>query len=465
MTRPGSKLALVVVALAVTVAAAATAPRAGPTTGVIRVAIMTDCSGPFGLAYEATIGGAQSALAQYAGGRVVNPADPSAGVTGLTVAGRRLLIVGYGCGDASASRGLIETTRLMEELDADVMIGPLTGDEASGIARYAVSHPTKTFILGTAGSQDPTLQIAPENVFRYHGDDVQRNAGLGALAYERLGWRRAVLVVDDNSLGWTSAAGIVADFCAIGGKIMRRVYVPPSTTDYSSSMGQLLPPGQIDGYFWVVGPAGMPAALKAFAERYGRLDPSRHVVDEPLASGTDYDSVPHQLVGAYAGGLGTAPDLRTKQAKAYRAVVARWYPGLSGGTSADPFVYDYFNAAWAFVRGLRSAGGDLAKLAASMPRTSRSGYEVSDRGLIRLDGNRQAVEDEYPLQIVKGAHGKLAAVVAAQVPDVDQSFGGLFTKTSPPPGRTQPPCSKRRLPWQGKIRIVRAGVVTPEPIG
>jgi branched-chain amino acid transport system substrate-binding protein len=434
---------------------------ARPSARAVRVAIMTDCEGQLGFASEAAVGGAQAALAQYAGGRVRSSRRPSAGMTGIAVAGTQVKLVGYGCGDGTVSKAISETKRLLEGLHADVMIGPVSGDEGAAIAHYAVSHPTKTFILGTAGSQDPTLQIAPTNVFRYHGDDVQRNAGLGALVYKRLGWRSAVIVTEDDSLGWTSAAGIVADFCAVGGQIMRRVFVPPNTTDYSSAIGQLLPPDRSDGYFWVVGRAAMTMALDAFARRYGRLDPRRHVVDVPLASGTDYENLPRQLVGAYAGGFGTAPGLRTKQTRAYEAVVARWYPGLSGG---DPFVYDYFNAAWAFVRGLKAAGGDLSRLAASMPRASRSGYQISDQGLVRLDENRQAVQDEYPLQIVKAARGKVAATVAAQVPSVEQSFGGLFTKTSPPPGRTQPACSKRRLPWQGNVRLVRDGIVTSQRV-
>jgi len=383
-------------------------------------------------------------------------------VTGLAVAGKRVLIVGYGCGDGTARTAMSETKRLLEDLKADVMIGPGSSDEGSAIAQYAKANPQKTFILGSAGSQDSTLQVAATNVFRYHGDDVQRNAGLGELVHGRLGWHTAVIVIEDDSVGWASAAGIVADFCAVGGKIVRRVFVPPNTTDYSSSVGHVLPPGRVDGYFWVVGRASMNSVLKAFAERYGRLDPRRHVVDVPRASPNDYEELPAQLAGAYAGGFGTAPGLRTKQARSYEAVVSRWYPGVSGGIYADPFVYDYFNAAWAFVRGLRAAAGDLSKLAVSMPRTSASGYEVSDQGLVHLDENRQAVQDEYPLRIVKGAQRKLGVVVAAQVPSVGQSFGGLFTKTSPPPGRTQPACSRRKLPWQGKMRLVRAGVVTTQ---
>src|SRR5512134_79500 len=151
---------------------------------------------------------------------------------------------------------LIETRRLMEELDGDNIIGQLSGDEAVAVANYAVDNPDKMFIIGTAGSQDPTMQIAPKNVFRYHGDGAQWNAGLGEILYKKLGWRKAAIIMDDYSFGWTSGAGIIADFCAIGGTITKRVFPPLNTTDYAPYAQQLPSPNQVDGYFWVVGGTG-----------------------------------------------------------------------------------------------------------------------------------------------------------------------------------------------------------------
>ena len=104
--------------------------------GEIRVAIMTDCKGAFGFGYEIDIGGAQAALAQYAGGKVKNPKKPSAGMTGIKAGGKDVRIVGYGCGDDTVPTAVKETRRLMEQLRADVMIGPLSGDEA--VVRRAV---------------------------------------------------------------------------------------------------------------------------------------------------------------------------------------------------------------------------------------------------------------------------------------------------------------------------------------
>ena len=463
--RGSRKLVVLLSALSVVgVSLMAATALAAPAQNEVRVAIMTDCKGAFGFGYEPDIGGAQAAFAQYAGGKVKNPKKPSAGMTGIKIAGKNVRIVGYGCGDDTAATALKETRKLMEQQRADVMIGPLSGDEAVAVANYAKGKPQKTFVIGTAGSQDPTLQIAPKNMFRYHGDGAQWNAGIGEIAYKRLKWRNAAIVMDDYSFGWTSAAGIIADFCAIGGKITKRVFPPLNTTDYATYVQQLPPPDQVDGYFWVVGGTGTAASLTAFEQSYGALKPSQHIGNLFFAFlGADRVVAP-KVVGSYVGGFGTGPGLKTKQAKAYEAVMAKHYPGLNGGNYADGFVYNYYNAAWAFIQGLQKAGGDLSKLQASMPRQLRSGYEVSDGGLVKLDANRQAIQDQFPLQIVKNADGSIGTAVVGYVPNVNQSFGGLFKKTSPPPGRSQPPCVKKKLPWQGKIKVVKNGVITNQVI-
>ena len=461
----GWKLLLPVLALAITAAAVSATALARPAATVVRVAIMTDCKGGFAFGSEVDTGGAFAALAQYAGGKPVDKKKPTAGITGAHVGNATIKIVGIGCGNDTVDTAIKETRRLMEQQKADVMIGPLSGDEAVAVANYAKAHPTKLFVVGTAGSQDPTLQIAPKNLFRYHGDGAQWNAGSGEIAYKKLGWRNAAIIMDDYSFGWTSAAGFIADFCANGGKITKRVFPPLGTTDYSSFIQQLPPPDKVDGYFWVVGGTGTSPSLTAFEQAYGKLDPKKVIGNLFFAFlGADKVVAP-KFVGAYVGGFGTpwVGGLNNKQAKGYEAVINKFYPGLDGGNYADGFVYNYYNAAWAFVRGLTASGGQVgAKLIASMPLTSASGYQVSGGGIVHLDANRQAIQDQYPLQLIKNADGSIGAKAVGFVPNVDQSFGGLFKKSSPPPGRSQPPCVKRSLPWQGKIQVVKNGVITKQ---
>src|SRR5437763_5162772 len=164
-------LALVAAGLSV----AASSSFASNRACVVRVAMMTDCRGAFGFGYEPDIGGAEAAFATYAGGKAVNPKKRAAGMNGIPAGGKQIKIVGYGCGNDTVPLAVTETKRLMEKLNADVMVGPLSGDEAVYVANYAKAHPNKTFIMGTAGSQDPTQQIAPKNAIRYHGDGAMWN--------------------------------------------------------------------------------------------------------------------------------------------------------------------------------------------------------------------------------------------------------------------------------------------------
>ena len=456
------KTAVVLVVASAAVAIWATGSMASSHAKPVRVAIMTDCKGAFAFGYDVDIGGAQTAFAQFAHGVTKSHAKPSAGMTGIHVGATPIRIVGYGCGNDTVPVAVTETKRLMEKLNADVMVGPLSGDEAVYIANYAKAHPTKTFIIGTAGSQDPTLQIAPKNMFRYHGDGAQWNAGIGEIAYKKLGWRKAAIMMDDYSFGWTSGAGMIADFCAVGGQITKRVFPPLNTTDYAPYVRQLPPPNQVDGYFWVVGGTGTGAALKAYEQAYGKLDPKQNIGNLFFGFlGADKVVAP-KVVGAYVGGFGNMPGVHNPKVDAYRAYAKKMYPAQNVD---DGFFYNYYMAAKALTIGLAGSGGAVgAKLQAALPRSIVGPFQISNGGLVKLDSRRQAIQDQYQLQLVKQADGSVAPVVVAYVPSVDQSFGGLFKPTSPPPGRTQPPCKKVKTPWQGKIKVVTNGKITTQTL-
>jgi branched-chain amino acid transport system substrate-binding protein len=429
-------------------------------SGVVRVAIMTDCKGAFGGAYDLTIGGAQAAFAQFAGGTPKNKQKASDGMTGIKAGGKTVNIVGYGCGDDTPATALKETRRLMQQLNADVMVGPLSGDEAVAIANWAKTHPTKTVIVGTAASQDPTMQIAPKNLFRYFGDGAQWNAGIGEILYKKWGWRNVAVIMDDYSFAWTSGAGFIADFCASGGKIAKRVFPPLNTTDYSSYVRQLPPPDQVDGYFWVVGGTGTDPAFKAFEQAYGSLKAKQHSGNLFLWFLTGVGVAP-RLNGAYIGGFGIGPGLKTAAAAKYRAVMKANYPTLN---AEDSFGLNYYRGAHALVLGLNKSNGRVgAALQKALPRVIDDPYQLSTGGKVRLDSRRQAVQDQYPMQITVTG-GKPGVKMAGYVPGVDQTFGGTFGPNKPAPGRNFPACVKKKLPWQGKIKVVSNGRVTNQVI-
>jgi len=395
--------------------------QASPAVREVRIAVVADCEGVLAAGYEPAIAGAKAAFAQFA----------PRGAGGAT-----LVFTEPGCGDGSPQTILRELDRLMVEQDADVLIGPASGDEAIAATKWARSHPGKTIVLGTAASQEPTMQIARRTVFRYHGDAAQWNAGLGEYLYRKRGWRRIAVFADDYGPGWTATAGFVADFCASGGTVAKRVFAPLGAPDYASYVRQLPSPDDVDGYFWAVG-GGLEQATVAFELTYGALGAREHAGNA-------------RVRGAFVSGNGVGPGLQTSAAGAYRRLMKRSSPATPAETSA---AVDYYRAARAVVDGLKGSKGRAgAALHAAMPRAMPDPY-----GRIRLDSRRQAIHDQWLLQVaVNGVK------LVANVPAVDQAFGGVFGPTKLAPGRAFPPCVKRKLPWQGKLRVVRNGRVTNE---
>jgi branched-chain amino acid transport system substrate-binding protein len=430
----------------------AVAPRTGTGTP-IKIAVMSDCQGAFGAFDNQDLAGVVSAISQFAGGKPVNPNLPRAGWTGGAIGGHPLKLVGVGCSNDSADTVIRETRRLMEQDNADMMIGPLSGDESIAVANYAKQHPTKTFVDGSAGAQDTTLKVQAPNFFRFNGDGAMWNAGLGDLAYSKLHWKTAAVISDDYSFGWTSTAGFIADFCAAGGQVTKRIFPPLNTTDYSSYAQQV--PTNVDGYFVAVGGSGLIPFLKAYEQAKGPIDGKKFIGNLFWGTPGLFESLGPRVAGAYVGGAGTAGDLATPAAQDYaNNIIGKWFKTIPPSGAAAPqapstFTYGYYINTWGLVKGLEAVNGDISggqkKLQAAIAKVSLP----APYGKITLDKNRQGIITSYYQRLFLN-NGKLAIKTSAAIPNVNQTFGGTFSSTTPAPGRTFPPCVKRSLPWQGK---------------
>ncbi len=356
-------LLLALAGVAVVAATTATAAVGKSAATPIKIAIMSDCGGAFAANYQQDIGGAITAISEFGGAKPNNKNKPSAGWHGGSVGGHPLKLVGIGCANDTADSAIKETKRLMEQLGADIMIGPLSGDESVAVANYAKQHPTKTFVNGTAGAWDTTAAVKAPNFFRFNGDGIQWQAGIGSIARQKDKWKNAAIIMDDYSFGYASGAGFIADFCAAGGNITKRVFPPLNTTDYSSFVQQLPAPDKVDGYFWAIGGTGTVPSIKAFENLYGTLKPSQVIGNLFFfSSGADKNIGPH-LSGAYVGGFGTAPDLKGPLVTKYKNILDKWfnkYPPLAGKASdhgADGFTFNYYANTWALMKALNQVKG------------------------------------------------------------------------------------------------------------
>jgi branched-chain amino acid transport system substrate-binding protein len=436
----------------------------------IRLGILAECEGAFGGFNEDVVAGVTLAMINEAGATSNSTTTALDGFTGAVAGGRPIEVVGVGCGDDTADRIIQEVRTLVEQNNAEIVIGPLSGDEAIAIANYAKDHPDVTFINGIAGSQEPTLQVRAENFFRFHGDGAMWNAGLGDRLYNDAGWRTAAVIADDYSFGWTSAAGFIADFCAVGGDVVTRVFPPLGTTDYSSYIQQLPDPDEVDGYFWVVGGTGTQAALEAFVNSKGDLTGDQHAGNLFFNPGLATALGPG-IAGAYIGGFAAfPPDVHTPEIDDYKASAdAAWETlvgGITGGEATAPsvtagfgFFYGYYVAGLALVSALNAVDGDLSDGHAALREELSTMTLDAPFGDVTLDENRQAIVDTFVAQLVLDEEsGEVVQQTVAIIPGVDQTFGGTFGPDTPPPSREDPPCEERDLPWVGNAIPVVDGV-------
>jgi branched-chain amino acid transport system substrate-binding protein len=418
----------------------------------IKVAYLSDCEGAFGAFFEPDIAGGNLAFIKYAGGKAAGQ-KPSDGVDGAKVAGHEIQFVGTGCADDTADKAISETRRLMEQENADILIGPLSGDEGIAVANYAKEHPDKTFINGTAGAQDATLKVQAPNFFRFHSDGAQWSAGLGDYAYNTLGWKTAAIIGDDYSFPYTSLAGFAAEFCAVGGQITKRIWPPLGEKDYSNFISQI--PDNTDGIYYGIGGAGLVSFMKQYQQQKGKIDPKKTMgnvfFDDPLV----LKEVSNAVTGAFTAGP-TAADSNDPKVKEYVDALDAAYGKEISGLAASVFVYNYYTAGWGLIKGLEAVKGDISdqtKLQSALKSVTLD----APWGEIKLDENRNGIADNFVKEIVPDTNGDKVPDVKTivRVPGVEQTFGGTFTKDTPPPDRTNPKCAKGNQPaWVGNAEKV-----------
>ena len=130
---------------------------------------------------------------------------------------------------------------------------------------------------------------------------------------------------------------------------------------------------------------------------------------------------------------------------------------MNAGNAYNGFYFNYYKAAWALVKGLAAVSGNISNQKPLQTALSKVVLNTPF-GVVKLDKNRQAIEGEWSYQVF-AQPGKTEVKTVQYIPNVDQSFGGTYTPSTPPPGRTFPPCVKKSLPWSGKEKPVVNGKI------
>jgi len=393
--------------------------------GTIKVGLLSTLEGPFAPFGEAANMGAKIALIE-AGGRL-NGTGARDTVTGAKAGGKEIQLVIEGS-DATPDVAVEATRRLVEQNKVDAAVGPLSGDEGIAIKNYAKEHLDVTFLNGSSAAQNTTLRDPAPNFFRYTTDGAQWMAGLGRYAANELGFKKVVTVGEDYSFPYDQVGGFMTEFCAAGGQVPRKIWVPLGTKDYASYIAQI--PKDVDAVYVALGGTDALNFTKQFDEFMGG--------DIPLVGGSI------TVDGAIIKGLGDRVEgtvsagpvavLDIPEYKAYAAALKKHFPD-----AGPPGLFDlgYYVNMKSLLQGLDQAGGDVSGQDQKLRAALQALEWNTPVGPVKLDQNRQAIANNYLFKVTNGQSRLLDTIE-----NVNQTLGVDREEyiSQPPFDRNNPSC-------------------------
>jgi len=360
-------------------------------------------------------------------------------------AGGKDLEIITGSSDASPDSALRAAKKLVEQDKVDVLIAPLSGAEGIALHDYAKTQPQVTIINGCSGAQETTFVNPAPNFYRFNLDGAQWQKGLGQYIYNVKHFKRIATIGEDYAFVYAQVAGLVLDYCPLGGEITKRIWVPLGTKDFSSFIPQL--PDDVDAIYLGLGGADAVNFRKQYQQAGGnaKLVGGTIMVDQTVLSSKG--RAKEALVGtaAASGVADTNPDPKwTAFVKNYKDAPAEGY-FKTRFTGPSICAVSYYNATDAALQALDKVKGDLSDNQKKFRAALSSLVLESPVGEIKLDHNRQAIGTNYVTEVVKDNDGNLVNKVVKVVNNVNQTLGipeDVFRKIGVPT-RDNPVCKKK----------------------
>jgi branched-chain amino acid transport system substrate-binding protein len=383
-------------------AAAAVAAPAGPLWAqeTIKIGLLSTLEGPFAAGGQDGMRGADLALKQkngMAGGKKIEFVKVSS--------------------DATPDKAVGATRKAVEQDKVQIMIGPLSGDEGIAVKNYAKTQPNITFINGSSGAQATTLIDPAPNFFRFNTEGAQWMVGLGEHALAK-GYKKTFLIAEDYGFPYSQVQGFMASYCAKGGKVIDKAWVPLGTKDYASVIAKI--PKDIDALVVVLGGADAVNFLTQYEQTGG---------NKPMVGGS---ITVDQTVLNYKGKrreslLGTAsagPMADSLDSPEWKKFVADYKANFKDGfPSPSLFAYLYYINAKATLDGLDAVKGDLSNGQKAYREALQKTKFMGPAGEVRIDDNRNGVGATYISEVVKAPDGSFYNKVVKTVPNISQTLG------------------------------------------
>ena len=321
-----------------------------------------------------------------------------------TMAGRKVDFISADTGGNPAGTKT-KAQELVEREKVDVILGPLAAFELLAITDYIAQVKTPT--LSLAAAEDLTQRRPNPYYLRASATSAQSLHPMADYAAKEMKLKRVITISDDFAFGYEQMGGFQQTFENNGGKIVKKIWAPLVTPDYTPFIAQI---ADCDGVCQGFAGSNPLRFLKQYAGAGLKL---------PLCTGsTGGDDALLRSFGDEAIGLiSCSPytaDLENESNKRFIAAMEKEYKVLPGFYCAGLYVNCQVVEA-----GLQKTGGKTDDKTALMAALKSVTLNDTPRGPIKFDHLGNVVGDFYIRRVDK-VDGKYVNKTLKTYKDVSQ---------------------------------------------
>lgn len=399
-TRAGRRAVVGLLGAIAIISAACQAPgedEAGTTEGPIKVGVLTPTTG----------------VVAAAGTDMLNGWTLYWKLNGDEVAGRTIESIHEdSAGDPQT--GLQKARKLVDQDDVQAIAGPLLANVGYAVAEYLETQPDVIGLNPVASADDLSQRTPVENFIRTGGwQSSTPHHVAGDWAFDE-GYERVITLCQDYAFGHEVCGGFMNTFTDRGGKIVKKLWAPLGTSDYSSYLAQINP-GQADAVFMLTVGADSGRVIKQW-EDFGLKEEMPLIAGETTLEQSLLRAMGDEAVGLQSfGHYAEARDAAATQdfVEAYRDE----YDQIPSYYSCAM----YTAAQW-FDQAVEEADGDLSDTEAFL-ETLRS-VELGDScfGPMALDEYGGNTMNVYLREVTKDDQGALVNRPVEEFNDIGQFY-------------------------------------------
>jgi branched-chain amino acid transport system substrate-binding protein len=247
-----------------------------------------------------------------------------------TLSGRKIEFISADTGGNPAG-AKTKAQELIERDKVNVILGPLAAFELLAITDYVRDNQTP--LISLAAAEDVTQRKANPFVIRPSATSAQCCHVMGDYAAKELKYKRAATISEDFAFGYEQMSGFQRVFEDDGGKVVKKLWPPLVTPDYTPFIAQI---GNVDCVFNGFAGSNPVKFMRAYQDLglKGRI---------PLLAGwTAMDDALLRSLGDEAVGVVSAAwysaDRDTPSNKRFVADMQKDYGVLPGGYSAGMYI-------------------------------------------------------------------------------------------------------------------------------